>query len=85
MQVQICPRDDSKLGSCSLDRTIKIWPVFGTSTSSNISFGGGPGGHVSGINCIEFYPGDKPLLASGGDDYKIKLWDYLSKSCLTTL
>jgi coatomer subunit beta' len=85
MQVQVCPRDGSKLASCSLDRSIKIWPVLGTSTTSNYTLGGGASGHVSGINCIDFFQGDKPLLASGADDFKVKIWDYNSKNCLVTL
>ena len=85
MQVQVNPRDGSKIASCSLDRTIKIWPLFGSTTSSNFTLGIGANGHSSGINCIDFCTGDKPLLASGGDDYKIKIWDYNSKMCLATL
>jgi WD40 repeat protein len=29
------------------------------------------------VNCIDYYSGgDKPYLASGGDDRAVKIWDY---------
>jgi coatomer protein complex subunit alpha (xenin) len=38
-------------------------------------------GPVRGIN---FHP-TQPLFVSGGDDYKIKVWNYKEKRCLFTL
>lgn len=29
--------------------------------------------------------GDKPYLASGSDDFTIKVWDYQTKNCLATM
>ena len=34
-------------------------------------------GHLKGVNTIAFCSlNDKPYLASGGDDFIIKIWDY---------
>lgn len=38
------------------------------------------------MNCVAYYPGgDKPYLVSGSDDRKVKVWDYVNKSCVQTL
>ena len=43
-------------------------------------------GHTQGVNCIEYYQGgDKPYIISGGDDMKIKVWDYQTKQCVHSL
>lgn len=35
---------------------------------------------------MDFYPGnDKPYLVTCGDDKTVKVWDYLSKSCVQTM
>jgi len=42
--------------------------------------------HEKGVNYIDFYPGaDKPYLVTTGDDKTVKVWDYLSKSCVQTM
>lgn len=40
------------------------------------------GGPVRGVH---FHPLNQPLFVSGGDDYKIKVWNYKSKRCIFTL
>ena len=57
-------------------------------------------GHESGVNCVDYYKGDKPYIVSGADDSYIirhcnnwlirfssmvKIWDYQTKQCLHTL
>lgn len=38
------------------------------------------------MNAVSYCPtGDKPYLASGSDDYTVKVWDYQTKNCLATL
>jgi len=42
--------------------------------------------HEKGVNYVEFYPGaDRPYLVTTGDDKTVKVWDYLSKSCIQTM
>ncbi|KAF6750989.1 coatomer protein [Ephemerocybe angulata] len=42
--------------------------------------------HDKGVNYVDFYPGsDKPYLATCGDDKTVKIYDYLSKSCVQTM
>ena len=36
-------------------------------------------GHEGGVNCVDFYRGDRPYIISGGDDRLIKIWDYQTK------
>jgi coatomer subunit alpha len=40
-----------------------------------------PQGPVRGIN----FHNSQPLFVSGGDDYKVKVWNYKLKRCLFTL
>lgn len=36
------------------------------------------------VRGISFHP-TQPIFASGGDDYKIKVWNYKQRKCLFTL
>jgi len=75
MMMALNPRDFNTFCSASLDRTIKIWTLSGNSTKANFTLNG----HTSGINCVDYYKGDKPYIISGGDDKVIKIWDYQTK------
>ena len=81
MQVAFNPKDFNSFASASLDRTIKIWGISGTENSHYSLVG-----HTQGVNCVEYYQGgDKPYMISGGDDMKIKVWDYQTKQCVHSL
>jgi len=36
-------------------------------------------GHSNGVNCVDYFKGDKPYIISGGDDRQIKVWDFQIK------
>ena len=77
MDVKFNPKDPSTFASASLDTTIKFWGLQNSSARFTLN------GHEAGVNCIEFFPGsDRPYLASGSDDYSIRIWDYQGKSCI---
>jgi coatomer subunit beta' len=39
-----------------------------------------------GVNYVNFYlAADKPYLVTTGDDKTLKVWDFLSKSCVQTI
>ncbi len=40
--------------------------------------------HEGPVRGVDFHP-SQPLFVSGGDDYKIKVWNYKQKRCLFTL
>ena len=81
MQIAFNPKDHATFASASLDRTIKIWGISGTDSAHYSLLG-----HTQGVNCIDYYQGgDKPYLISGGDDMKIRVWDYQTKQCIHSL
>ena len=76
MDVKIHPRDEGVFASASLDGTIKLWNVAGSSSNGTLK------GHKSGVNCLEFSKGDRSLLISGGDDFAVLVWDLSSRTIL---
>jgi len=66
------PRDLNTFGSASLDKTVKVWSISGNNLKANFTLKG----HEAGVNCLDYFKGDKPYIASGGDDLTIKIWDY---------
>ncbi|EJD51286.1 Coatomer, beta' subunit [Auricularia subglabra TFB-10046 SS5] len=81
MNLTFNPKDTNTFASACLDRTVKIWNL--SSGTANFSLDAHERG---GVNFVEFYPGpDKPYLVTAGDDKTVKVWDYLSKSCVATM
>ena len=58
----INPRDLNTFCSGSLDKTVKVWSY--TSSKANFTLSG----HTQGVNCVDYYKGDKPYIISGADD-----------------
>ncbi|KAI5987214.1 WD40-repeat-containing domain protein [Pisolithus albus] len=68
------------LASTCLDCTVKMWSLG----SPHLNFM--MDAHDKGIDYIDIYPGpDCPYIITTGDDKTIKVWDYLSKSCVQTM
>ena len=86
---------DIKLATCSDDATIRIWDfneareermLTGTFHFSilSLSFHLAFEGHNWDVRCIDWHP-TKGLLASGGKDNLLKLWDPKTEKELATL
>lgn len=69
--------NDSKFTTASDDATIKIVDVFRSETERTLT------GHNWDVRRAQFHP-QKALIASGGKDNLIKLWDPRENSALTT-
>lgn len=80
MQIAVNPRDLSKFASASMDKSIKIWNIS-SEGKANFTLVG----HAGGVNCVDFFKGDKPYIVSGSDDKTVKIWDYQTKQCIVTL
>ncbi|KAF5334211.1 hypothetical protein D9611_014328 [Ephemerocybe angulata] len=80
MSLSFNPKDGNTFISACLDRTVKMWSL--ASSTPNVTLEA----HDKGVNYVDFYPGsDKPYLATCGDDKTVKIYDYLSKSCVQTM
>ncbi|KAJ2912197.1 hypothetical protein MD484_g8213, partial [Candolleomyces efflorescens] len=80
MSLSFNPKDGNTFISACLDRTVKLWSL--ASSSPNVTLDA----HEKGVNYVDFYPGtDKPYLVTCGDDKSVKIFDYLSKSCVQTM
>ncbi|BGP37532.1 Coatomer subunit beta' [Rhodotorula kratochvilovae] len=80
MNLAFNPKDSNTFASACLDRTVKVWSLGAPVANFTLD------AHDKGVNYVEFYHGgDKPYLVTTGDDRLIKIWDYLSKSCIQTL
>ncbi|KAK0190304.1 coatomer protein [Armillaria mellea] len=74
MNLAFNPKDSNTFASACLDRTVRPTANFTMDA------------HDKGVNYVDFYPGaDKPYLVTTGDDKTVKVWDYLSKSCVQTM
>lgn len=63
-----------------MDKSVKIWNLT-TDGKANLTLTG----HKGSVNAIDFYKGDRPHFATGSDDKTIKVWDYQTKQCLSTI
>jgi coatomer subunit beta' len=81
MMLAFNPRDPNTFCSGSLDRSIKIWSLNSAAPKANFTLNG----HEQGVNCVDYYRGDKPYIISGADDRLVKIWDYQTKQCIHTL
>ena len=73
---------DSKYVSCSDDTTIRIWSL--DSHRPEMEYGSQQGGHLSEVKCADWHP-HRALIASGGRDSLVKLWDPRKADCITTI
>jgi len=80
MMVKFNPKDANSFASASLDRSVKVWSLGSPLPNFSLE------GHTAGVNCIDYFQGgDKPYIASGSDDFTVKIFDYQTKAIVHTL
>lgn len=77
MDIKMNPNEPGNFASCSMDSTIKLWNLNSSKSTGTLQKI-----HVKGVNAINFYEGDKPLLLSGGDDFMVVVWDLTTRTAL---
>eukprot|EP01114_Cavostelium_apophysatum_P008322 TRINITY_DN2072_c0_g1_i1.p1 TRINITY_DN2072_c0_g1~~TRINITY_DN2072_c0_g1_i1.p1 ORF type:complete len:931 (-),score=272.47 TRINITY_DN2072_c0_g1_i1:40-2832(-) len=72
------PFDDSRLCTASDDAMIKLWSVpddlvqsSGTISNALLTLSG----HKKRVDCVQFHPNARHLLASGSTDKSVRIWD----------
>ncbi|KIK14412.1 hypothetical protein PISMIDRAFT_17292 [Pisolithus microcarpus 441] len=77
MNMAFNPKDANTFASACLDRTIKMWSLGSPHLNFTMD------AHDKGIDYVDFYPSpDHPYIVTTGDDKTIKVWGYLSESCV---
>jgi WD40 repeat protein len=64
-----CQQDPRMLVSSGAEGTIAVWNVQDGSLDCRIN------GHIGQITCVAISPAQDELLASGGEDHTVRLWD----------
>ncbi|CRK45111.1 hypothetical protein BN1723_016475, partial [Verticillium longisporum] len=70
--------DNQRFVSSGGDRAVLLWDVATATTTRR--FGGNLHGHTSRVNVVRFAGQDESLVASGGFDTTVRLWDARSSS-----
>ncbi|KAM0324085.1 hypothetical protein ACHAQA_008275 [Verticillium albo-atrum] len=65
--------DNQRFVSGGGDRAVFLWDVATATTTRR--FGGNAHGHTSRVNCVRFAGEGDSLVASGGFDTTVRLWD----------
>lgn len=73
----LCMISQTEIASCSSDSSIKIWSIDKLINTHTLM------GHIDVVRCIVFLP-DFNMLASGGMDLEIRLWDLKDKTLCST-
>lgn len=71
MHLTINPKDSNTFASACLDRTVKVWTLnpSGSSSHSRVEPNYTLDAHEKGVNYVEFYQGaDRPYMVTTGDD-----------------
>jgi len=77
--VRFSPLSTDVIGSCSNDKTIKVWHLAMCKVTSTLE------GHAKPVSSIAFSPTGANTLASGSEDRSIKIWNIATCQCEKTL